>query len=62
MKDAEFIGDVRFHLVDGDVAVLFPLDEDFTVVIKLDVQYDGDARNVFHMISIGWTSDGELVS
>ena len=40
----------------------FPLGEDFTVVIKLDVQYDGDARNVFHMISIGWTSDGELVS
>ena len=61
MKDTECVGDIRFHLVDDDVAVLFPLGEGFAVVVELGAQCDGDTENVFHIISIGKSSDGEPV-
>lgn len=61
MKDEECVGDVWFHLVDSDVAVFFPLGEGFSVVVKLGIQCNGGAGKIFHVINIGWSSDGESV-
>ena len=41
--------------------MLFPLSDDFALVVGLDSQYDGDTRNVVQVFNIGWSRDGEPV-
>ena len=43
MKDTESSSDIWLNLVDGDVAVVFPLSEYFAAAVELGVQCYGNA-------------------
>ena len=62
MKDAESSGEVQFHLVDDYIAVLFPLSDNFAVVVKLVYSVMGMLGIFFRYSALGGPEMGNVCS